>query len=447
MRTKYYLFSILKLTIIILILYFLKNKIQIQTSNNSKTTNYHVDILDCTIKYNLNDLNYSLPVPKSLEDVYVTRAIMMYIPVNDFIYYQIEFKWMYRSWIEMQKYESKRWRTDLLLFIDDKNFKKFRVDIKKLNDLNCSFENIRRNKQDPPMCSLIRYQSIADRHVNKTLVKKFIKTEAEYEFLFNKFDIFNDNDAYLSQFYASLKDLAQYVYVDSILVAFDGYKMSNGVYDFLLRSDIDVFLTPLFAKWLPRRCNDFVVGGGDYGHTFNMKRLKRVSKNLNLEHADEWNLGSTWYSTPKQFRYVSYLTLISMVYLSNEEFTSVERGTGLGDILWPEWHYGVLLLYGQHVAMNHLIATKQINIVKLPNLIDFPSYNNNSVFESAHIHVFNDDYLFSKFAFKAGHYDNMTVKSDDYLKTRYYALSNALESRKLSESDLYNMFLNQTNKA
>ncbi len=43
-------------------------------------------------------------------------------------------------------------------------------------------------------------------------------------------------------------------------MAFDGwnyFKLAG--YHFLIRSDMDVFLTPLFDRWLPRNYNDFYV--------------------------------------------------------------------------------------------------------------------------------------------------------------------------------------------
>lgn len=110
-------------------------------------------------------------------------------------------------------------------------------------------------------------------------------------------------------------------------------------YDFIIRSDIDVFLTPLFATWLPHHCNDFNVGLGAYSTLFNEKRLSRASARINLMYAFKNNLGSSWYSTPAQIRLVSYLTMFSMIYLALEEFTLVERDGKLGVQLWPEWHY------------------------------------------------------------------------------------------------------------
>lgn len=149
-------------------------------------------------------------------------------------------------------------------------------------------------------------------------------------------------------------------------MAFEGYEyFRTAGYTHLVRSDMDVFLTPLFGMWLPRHCNDFHVGRGGYSTDFNTNRFARIAKNLRLEYAGVENLGSTWYSTPQQFRLVSYLTLFGMAYLALEEFTMPEREGKLGVALWPDWHYGVLLLYGQHLALNHLIAMKQIHVVKL----------------------------------------------------------------------------------
>ena len=46
---------------------------------------------------------------------------------------------------------------------------------------------------------------------------------------------------------------------------------------------------------------------------------------MGLKFKEIRNLGSTWYSTPKQFRYVSYLTLVAMAYINSEEFSQPER--------------------------------------------------------------------------------------------------------------------------
>jgi hypothetical protein len=61
-----------------------------------------------------------------------------------------------------------------------------------------------------------------------------------------------------------------------------------------------------------------------------MKRLQKAGKLMGLKFADIRNLGSTWYSSPIQFRYVSYLTLVSMAYINSEEFSEPERNGKAG---------------------------------------------------------------------------------------------------------------------
>ena len=94
---------------------------------------------------------------------------------------------------------------------------------------------------------------------------------------------------------AKLKDLKHFSYIDSILMAFDGYNYFLDQFDFLLRSDIDVFLTPLFAKWLPLNCYDFIVGGGAYTHDFNIRRLQKAANIIGLKPGSIRNLGIETY--------------------------------------------------------------------------------------------------------------------------------------------------------
>jgi len=179
--------------------------------------------------------------------------------------------------------------------------------------------------------------------VSKVLkIISFKNQKASYENVLNNFNIFDDSPKNLAPFYSLMKmHLVNYGYLNSILMAFEGYNyFRRAKFDFLIRSDMDVFLTPLFGQWVPPVCNSFVVGGGGFSTEFNNKRLKRIAQMLGMSYAEQWNLGSTWYSTPAQFRLVSFLTLFGMAYLSSEEFAQPEREGKLGVELWPDWHYG-----------------------------------------------------------------------------------------------------------
>ncbi len=71
-------------------------------------------------------------------------------------------------------------------------------------------------------------------------------------------------------------------------------------------------------------------------------------------------------------------------------------------------HYGVLLLYGQHLALNHLVGTNQIRMFIGSELLDQSSTNINPQYVQEGIrlnfHCWHTNEKFSKFAFKLGHY-------------------------------------------
>lgn len=167
---------------------------------------------------------------------------------------------------------------------------------------------------------------------------------------------------------------------------------------------------------------------------------------MGFEHAGESNLGSTWYSGVDQFRLVSYLTLVSMVYLSNEEFSEPEKNGQIGTWLWPYWHYGVLLLYGQNLALNHLIALNEsFQVISLSEMMDYPSGNDHTINDKLHVHVYHGEDMFSKFAFKNGFYDKLSEPSDELLLTqiKYYCLKMALNAKRTNGSLLNDILINQ----
>ena len=133
-----------------------------------------------------------------------------------------------------------------------------------------------------------------------------------------------------------------------------------------------------------------------------------------------------------------------MSYLYSEEFTETERLGNLGIQNWPDWHYGVLSMYGNDIALNHLSGSNQMNVVKLDTLIDFPSTNNFNPNEKLHIHVFHSFQMFSKFEFKSGKYDNMTVTDKDMDKISFYCLKMALDGKRIKAAELRKMLDQQT---
>ena len=91
--------------------------------------------------------------------------------------------------------------------------------------------------------------------------------------------------------------------------------------------------------------------------------------------------------------------------------------------------------------MNHLLGTKQINVVVLEDIIDFSSSNEGTIYSKVHIHCYHTDDMFSKFYFRAGMYDNITLPHGDTNLVSYYSLNLALESRRKTLAELNELFV------
>lgn len=83
--------------------------------------------------------------------------------------------------------------------------------------------------------------------------------------------------------------------------------------------------------------------------------------------------------------------------------------------LWPEWHYGVLLLYGSHLAINHLVSNGNFHLGLAQDLLDqgVVSKDPTDIEKNRrlHLHCWHGSEPFSKFSFKEGVYNNFSVES------------------------------------
>ncbi|CAF3237270.1 unnamed protein product, partial [Rotaria sp. Silwood2] len=147
------------------------------------------------------------------------------------------------------------------------------------------------------------------------------------------------------------------------------------------------------------------------------------------------------YGPPSMANRLANYTLQAMLYLNINEFTTPERQQQLGVMLWPEWHYGVLLLYGGHLAINHLIASENFEIGLANQLLDQgvtskdkTDINNNL---RLHLHCWHGSEPFSKFAFKDGKYNDTQLSSlASDTSASGYAMRMALESKLMTNEQL-----------
>ncbi|KAH9106292.1 hypothetical protein AeMF1_018079 [Aphanomyces euteiches] len=301
------------------------------------------------------------------------RAAVVFLPFEareD--YFVSQFRWFRRAWEEMTKYEPSTWRTDIVVMSNGV--------IKALDGLNCT-ATLRKSPEEPNRCI----------------------TDPTYSLL--RFDDFT------------------YQFGDSInVVAIDSPVLQP--YDWVVRTDIDTFLTPAFATWRPEK---MTIGGGGYQTQSNFERLTRISNDLHLHATRLRNVGSTWYGPTAQVRECANLTVSLMKYLHEHEFTAEEKSKEYGTKGWPTWHYGVLTLYAGHIAIHN--CTFESGVDKNTNMLDFPTTSADDVQNHAHLHTWQDRERFSKFEFAEGKYASENISALSLNKVSDYAMFMALDSQ------------------
>ncbi|CAM4803103.1 unnamed protein product [Rotaria magnacalcarata] len=343
------------------------------------------------------------------------RGIIIFYPHDQENSFLSELFWLFRSWIEMMKDEPPSWRTDLVIYTG--------VFTSNLQQLGCIFNRIRIDRKERPQCRVFPYKRVHLRNVSDT-----IDTD---DHLFQQFDL--ERSILLKTY------LQTYEYVDSINIIAECY-ISFAMYDYILRTDIDVFLTRYFGRFVPFN-GTLLVGRGGYSTPFNTARLRRIAANMNWLYANITNIGSTWYGPPRLAQRIANFSLKAMVHLSKNEFTEPERQRKLGILLWPDWYYGVLLLYSCELAINHLKLSENIDLGLAYTLLDqsttdrdqYDMEKNNRL----HLHSWHTLEKFSKFEFKAGKYNRIHPRK--FMKDTSalgYAMRMALESRLMSHVGL-----------
>jgi hypothetical protein len=65
-------------------------------------------------------------------------------------------------------------------------------------------------------------------------------------------------------------------------------------YDYILKTDLDVFITKQFANYLPVTYKTLLVGQGGYSTEFNTRRLGRIARDMGWSYQNLTSIGSTW---------------------------------------------------------------------------------------------------------------------------------------------------------
>lgn len=197
-------------------------------------------------------------------------------------------------------------------------------------------------------------------------------------------------------------------------------------YETLLRADADTFPSPRFRDyWL-----DYVYMGENaaYSTRYARHKLANAAAAMGLNYSSVTNIASTYYGPAHDVLNIAALTVAAgkfARYFLFAEGTPCKLPLGLRpkDAMC-EWgsglHEGVMLLYSQDIAVNHLLTT-DIDI-RLHPKSQYDAGTTNLVHPCTFLmyHIYHGAERFSKFAFASNNYQNLDMADFDLNTVRDY---------------------------
>ncbi len=336
--------------------------------------------------------------PNSDTTSITVRGVMIYLPPN-IPKFEREVKAMYLSVAWMRTKQPEHVKTDFIIFTPEYNFA-------FPESIGCS--SIPRSSRDQPeQCVVLPHVPLTKRT--------------------------NDSEP--------LNDYGNYI--DSMLILAE-FQHTNQ-YDFLMRSDSDTFLAPGFAEWNLPPGVTIATGRGGYGSNNANAHLKWIATNpLGLSDSGLLGIGSTWYGQSAVMVAASRLTIEVMRWLDSQEFSEFEKKHS-GVEGWPHWHWPVILLYGGHIAINQIPASKIIAHTEGVMELDYSSANTVTMPAAVkHIHCWHTDSFFSKFKFESGLYKGVDLNEYKTMESAAaYAGMIAISSDRMPASELRDLINNK----
>lgn len=300
----------------------------------------------------------------------IVRAVIVRFPSFRSDYYFVQFRWFYRSWIESEMFTLHRWRTDLIILIDDQFPNSTR---QMLEHLDCHVENQRTSRRQISRCILVHHLLFSQR------------TQSERQ-------------SYINQFLKLDRVKQLDTNVDRLFAMYDLITHLNDnrtiVYDFLMMTTMNTFLTTQFGKYVPLKCNFLIGPEPDY---------------------------TTWYAKTDQIIQFAH-TLLSTLKEYNQTLTIDFPST------IEQLEKSITFTYGQ---------------------VDIPCDSKSTTYRTSVYHIkcyAHSSSLFSEKMFREGSYDGFEKEPFNIYIAREYAVSMALQSKVLSLDQLHSLAVNATRR-
>jgi hypothetical protein len=191
-------------------------------------------------------------------------------------------------------------------------------------------------------------------------------------------------------------------------------------YDYILKTDADVFLTENLLGLNPEKV---MIGHGGYMSNCQTEEVKenlsRIARKLKLNDGGINHVGASLFAPSglaiRLIRDHYQLT----EYILRTEWNQDHSGK------WPCWFKGVSSMYAIHLAVNHRLKSQHINMWCLDSLC----LNNKIDKSTYHIHAWHVNEDFSKHQWFDGKYEKLIVEEIPNVAKDYclWIVSNSLE--------------------
>lgn len=300
----------------------------------------------------------------------IVRGVIVRFPSSESDYYFVQFRWFYRSWIESEMFTLDRWRTDLIVLIDDQFPNKTR---QMLEHLDCHVENHRNSRRQISRCILVQHQFFSQRTQTQrqTYIDRFLKLDRVKELDPN---------------------------VDRLVGIYDYVSHLNEsrtmLYDFIMVTTMNTFLTTQFGKYIPIRCAFLIGTEPDY---------------------------TTWYAKTSQILQFLH-TLLEKLKEDNQKLI---------------------------IDFPSTIHTLEDTLTFSQSQVDIPCDSKTTTYRTSVYHIkcyAHSSSLFSEKMFREGSYDGFEKEPFNIYIAREYATLMALQSKVLSLDQLHLLAVNATRR-
>lgn len=176
-------------------------------------------------------------------------------------------------------------------------------------------------------------------------------------------------------------------------------------YDYILKTDCDVFLTKNMKNFTP---SSFMVGQGGYYDQKDEKKIsfiKKISKELKLSYNHMPNLGASYFGKTNEILPIVSLQADITEYLLNNYFKNsagIDQDSG--------FHIGISSMIAGEVAINHCFNNQHVKLY----VLDGKCWETSKIgSEVTHIHAWHTTQPWSKHSYFEGDYSNWKINIDD----------------------------------